>query len=117
VGHTVTQTYNNEFFSMSSWFKFDGKNIWDLLHEKGIRIDTDLHNEFPKARYIVSLNGGFFATIETSGKFVHEEDAEQHKMNLPVGRYYYRCWTQSDDIELLFLVVFAISETEQVIVE
>jgi hypothetical protein len=34
-----------------------------------------------------------------------------------VGRYYYRIWTDTDDLETLFLTVFAISETEQAVVE
>jgi hypothetical protein len=34
-----------------------------------------------------------------------------------VGRYYFRCWTEEDNIELLFLTVFAISETEQAVVD
>ena len=38
-------------------------------------------------------------------------------MNIPVGRYYYRVWTNSNDFETLFLTIFAISETEQAVVE
>ena len=117
VGHTFTQSYNDEFFSTTSSVKFDGVNIWDLLHDRGIRIATDLHSIFPRVTYTVSRNGRFFATVETSGKYVHEEDAAMHKVNVPVGRYYYRCWTNENDIELLFLTVFAISETEQAVVE
>ena len=55
--------------------------------------------------------------IETSGKYVHEDEAAEHKMNLPVGRFYYRVWTNTRDFETLFLTIFAISETEQMIVE
>ena len=117
VGHTVTESFSNEFFSTTSFFKFDGVNIWDVLHDRGVRIATDFHSALPKVIYTVSQNGRFFATIETSGKYVHEEDAAEHKLNVPVGRYYFRCWTDSQDLELLFLTVFAISETEQAIVE
>ena len=117
VGHTTTQTFNDEFFSAKSSFKFDGKKIWDVLHERGIRIATDLRSKFPNMTYTVSKDGRFFATVETSGKYVHEEDAAEHTLNIPVGRYYYRCWTNESDIALLFLTVFAISETEQAVVE
>ena len=117
VGHSVTQSYSNEFFSMSSWFRFDGENIWDVLHDRGVRVATDLRSIFPRVRYTVSVNGRFFATIETSGKYVHEEDEAEHKLNIPAGRYYYRCWTGEDNMELLFLTVFAISETEAAVVE
>ncbi len=117
VGHTATTSYSNEFFSVRSWFRFDGENIWDVLHNRGIRIDTDMLSSLPKFIYTVSLNGRFFATIETSGRFVHEEDAAEHKLNIPVGKYYYRCWTNENDLDLLFLTVFALSETDQTIAE
>lgn len=117
VGHTTTTSFENEMFSERSWFKFDGKNIWDDLHDRGIRIDTDIHSIFPRLRYTVAKDGDFFATIETSSKYVHEEDEAEHKIAIPVGKYFYRCWTNSDDLDLLFLTVFAISETEQTIVE
>ncbi len=117
VGHTTTETFNNEFFSVSSWFKFDGKNIWEMLHERGLRMITNLFSKFPNLIYEVSKNGQPFARIETSGQYVHEDDAEQHALNIPVGRYYYRIWTDTDDLETLFLTVFAISETEQTVVE
>ena len=117
VGHTVTQSYNDEFFSMKSWFKFDGKNVWDLLHEKGLRMNTNLRSKFPNLIYEVSKDGKAFARIETSGKYVHEDEAAEHKVNIPVGKFYYRVWTNSNDFETLFLTIFAISETEQTVVE
>lgn len=117
VGHTTTQSYNDEFFSVSSWFKFDGRKIWDVLHEKGLRMTTNLRSKFPNLIYEVSKNGVAYAIIETSGKYVHEDEAAAHKLNIPVGRYYYRVWTNTNDLETLFLTIFAISETEQTVVE
>ena len=49
--------------------------------------------------------------------YVHEDEAEQHRVNVPIGRYYYRVWTNTEDLDSLFLTVFAISETEQTVVE
>lgn len=117
VGHTVEQSYNDEFFSAKSWFKFDGKNVWDIIHEKGIRLSTDLHSRFPNCIYNVMQNGEVLARVETCSVYVHEEDEAQHKIKIPTGNMYYRFWTASDDLELLFLTIFAISETEQAIVE
>ena len=117
VGHTMTSTYNDNGWSASSSFKFDGKNVWDVLHEKGIRLQTNVRSKFPNFTYEVSKNGQTFAVLETCGKYVHEDEAAQHKLNVPVGRYYYRVWTNSRDFETLFLTIFAISETEQAIVE
>ncbi len=117
VGHTMTQTYNDEFFSARSWFKFDGENIWDVLHNRGLRLSTNALSKFPNVIYEVSRNGKAFARIETSGQYVHEDDAAEHALNIPVGRYYYRVWTDSEDFETLFLTIFAVSETEQVFAE
>lgn len=117
VGHTVTQSYNDELFSRKSWFKFDGQNVWDLLHEKGIRLTTDLHSKLPYLVYNVSRNGTPIAIVETSSMYVHEDEEAQHKLVIPTGNLYYRFWTNTNDFETLFLTIFAISETEQTVVE
>ena len=117
VGHVVTETFNDEFFSASSSFKFDGKNIWDVLHERGLRLSTDVRSIFPNVAYDVSRSGWPFARIESCSRFVHEEEEAEHTLALPVGRYYYRFWTDSSDMETLFLAIFAVSETEQTMVE
>lgn len=117
VGHIVTQTYNDNRWSASSWFKFDGQNVWDLLHARGLRLQTNMRSKFPNVTYEISSSGLPFAVIETSGKYVHEDEAAEHKLNLPIGRFYYRVWTNTRDFETLFLTIFAISETEQMIVE
>ena len=117
VGHTVTQTYNDEYFAVTSWFKFDGENIWNVLHGRGLRMTTNIRSKFPNVIYEVSKDGAPYALLETTGKYVHEDEAAQHKVNIPVGRYYYRVWTNSNDFETLFLTIFGISETEQMMVE
>ena len=117
IGHTMTNSYNDEFFSVSSWFKFDGENVWDVLHARGLRMSTNLHSKFPRIIYEVTRNGAAFARIETSTIYVHEEDEAKHKLAIPTGNMYYRFWTASEDFDSLFLTIFAISETEQAIVE
>lgn len=117
VGHVITQTVNDSSFSARSSFKFDGKNVWDEIHDRGIRLETDMLSKFPHFIYNAAWDGKAFARIETSGRYVHEEDAAEHSIDLPIGRYYYRFWTDSEDLESLFLVIFSISETEQATVE
>ena len=117
IGHVVTQSYNDEMFSMKSSFKFDGKRIWDYLHEQGYRLSTNIHSKFPYLIYDVLKDGAPLARIETCSVYVHEEDEAQHKLKIPTGNKFYRFWTASDDIEMLFLIIFALSECEQVIVE
>lgn len=117
VGHTVTQSYNDEMFSRKSWFKLDGKNIWDILHDRGIRLSTNMLGKFPYFIYDVTKDGKPFARIETSSIYVHEDEEAQHKLVIPTGNMYYRFWTASSDFDTLFLTIFAISETEQTVVE
>ena len=117
VGHTVTATQGNEFFSVKSSFKFDGRDVWDTLHEKGLRLRTDLRSKFPRMTYDAARNGAAFAKIETSSIYVHEDEEAAHAAAIPAGSMYYRVWTNSNDFDTLFLTVFAISETEQAIVE
>ena len=117
VGHVMTTSYNDEFFSVKSWFKFDGEKIWDLLHKQGFRMSTSLYSKFPNLTYEVTKNGSAFARIESCSKYVHEEEEAQHKLTIPVGSMYYRFWTASDDLESLFMIMFALSECEQTVVE
>ena len=117
VGHTTTTTWNDEFFSVSSWFKFDGENVWDVLHGRGLRMTTNLHSKFPHVIYEVTCEGAPFARIETASMYVHEEDEAKHRLAVPTGSMYYRFWTASDDFDTLFLTIFAISESEQAVVE
>lgn len=116
VGHTTTQTWNDEMFSAKSWFKFDGENIWDLIHGRGVRLITDLRSKFPNITYNAAKDGAAFARIESTGQYVHEDDAAQHKLNIPNGMFY-RIWTDSKDMETLFLTAFALAETNQTVVE
>lgn len=116
VTRPFTSTVNDEMFSTTSSIKFDGENIWNYLHNRGIRIET-LFNTFPNMTYQISLAGNPIARVVTSSQYVHEEDEEGKKLVLPIGRYYYRIFTREVDLELLFLTIFAISETEQTVVE
>ena len=116
VGHTATQSWGNELFSAKSWFKFDGENIWDLIHGRGVRLITDIRSKFPNMIYNAAKDGAAFARIESTGQYVHEDDAAEHKLNIPNGMFY-RIWTDSKDMETLFLTAFALAETNQTVVE
>ena len=117
IGHTITNSYSDEFFSITSTFKFDGKDVWDVLHERGLRLTTDMRSKFPKLVYFAARGGSPFAVIETSSRYVHEDEESEHRLAVPAGKFFYRCWTASEDMETVFLTVFAISETDQTVVE
>ena len=113
----MQQPYVGSVSPARSCCQFDGRFIWDKVHERGIRISTSLMSKFPHVVYDIALNGAPFAIAETSGIHVHEDEAAQHRLNVPAGNRYYRVWTSSGELDALFLTVFAISETEQAVVE
>ena len=78
---------------------------------------TNLRSKFPRLTYEVAKDGAPFAVVETSSIYVHEDEEAQHTITPPAGNMYYRFWTASDDFDSLFLTIFAVSETEQTMVE
>lgn len=106
IGKTVTQTESGiaEIFSTKSSFKYDGKNIWDYLHEKGIRINSSMQSGKLGMTYDVSFEGNQIATIVTSspkGKSLITTDM------------YYDITCEEKNLDLVFLVAFSISRTDQ----
>ena len=107
VGHTVTteQTGMFQVFSTKSYFKFDGKNIWDYLHEEGIRIDSNLQDKKIGMTYNVSLKGKEMATIATSSP---------KGSSIITNNYCLNITTSEENLDLAFLVAFAIAKTNQI---
>lgn len=108
IGKTVTleETGAIGFFSRKSSFKYDGKNIWDYLHEKGIRINSSMQSGKIGMTYDISFEGNEIATITSSspkGKSLITTDM------------YYDITCDEKDLDLVFLVAFAIAKTEQLI--
>lgn len=108
VGKTVTtQTETNGFtdlFSTKSRFKLDGTNVWDYLHNEGIRIDSHLSGGKLGMSYNVTLKGQPFAAIESTtpgGK------------SIITSRFVYNVTTEEENLDLAFLVTFAIARTDQ----
>ena len=105
VGHTVTSEISSnryfDVFSTKSSFKFDGKNIWDYLHEEGIRIDTHASDGKLGLDYDITLKGQSMAAIKMGGKGI-------------IGnRAIFNLITSEEYLDLAFLVAFAVARTEQ----
>ena len=108
IGKTVTveQGANDLISEISkrSYFKYDGKKIWDYLHDLAIRIDSKLSGNKVGMTYNVSFEGKPLATIATSspkGKSLITTDL------------YYDVTCEEKDLDLVFLVAFSIAKTEQ----
>lgn len=120
IGKTGTLSNDSSWFlsvlSTSSTFTYDGVDIWDYLHDQGIRISTSVKDTIIGFTYVISHNGYEIGEISTSSQYVHEEDAEQHKIMGKLDGVYgcYRIRTHEEDLDLLLLVAFAFARTEQV---
>ena len=108
VGKTITSEEGGNalisFLSKRSHFKYDGKNIWDQLHDRGIRIDSKISGSKIGMSYEVTFRGQHLATIASSspkGKSILTTDL------------YYDVICEEKDLDLVFLVAFSIATTEQ----
>ena len=107
IGKTVTQEESGvvDILSRKSYFKFNGKKIWDYLHDEGIRIDSSISGDKIGMTYEVSHKGKVIATISSStpkGKSIITTDK------------YYDISCDEENLDLVFLVAFSIDKTEQV---
>ena len=108
VGQTVTseQTGFLGFTSTKSHFKYDGKKIWDYLHDQGIRINSrPLGNKLGMS-YEVSLKGQPLATVAMSSP---------KGKSIITTNLYYEVSCEEKDLDLVFLVAFSIAMTEQTV--
>ena len=107
VGHTVTTStsvFGMDALSSRSRFKFDGKDIWDYLHEIGVRIDSGFSNGKLGMTYNVSLKGVQIATMKSTtpkGK------------SILTNPYYYDVTTEEENLDLAFLAAFAFARTPE----
>ena len=107
IGKTITMEESGMvgFFSTKSYFKYDGVKIWDYLHDKGIRVNSSMSANKLGMTYEVTFEGKELATIASSspkGKSFITTDL------------YYDVTCEEKDLDLVFLVAFAIAKTYQV---
>ena len=107
VGHTVTTETSGlfEFFSIKSSFKYDGENIWDYLHDQGIRIDSSIAGERIGMSYRIFLKGKDMAEIATA--------SPDGGNGLITGASWLKVTAAEEDIDLAFLTAFSIARTDQ----
>ncbi len=107
VGQTVTseQTGLLGFTSTKSHFKYDGKKIWDYLHEQGIRINSSIATNKLGMVYSVTLRGEDMATIASA--------APNNSKAIVTGGSCYNVTTSEENLDLAFLTAFAFVRTGQ----
>ena len=108
VGKTVTVEQGGggliSALTKRSHFKYDGKKIWDYLHDLGIRIDSKIAGNKIGMSYDVTLKGEPLATIANS--------SPKGKSIITVDMYY-DVICEEKDLELAFLTAFAIAKPDQ----
>ena len=109
IGKTVTveQQGNGmlDLMSIRSWFKYDGKKIWDYLHDLGIRIDAKPSGNKLGMTYDISFEGKQIATVASSSP---------KGKSLITTEMYYDVTCEEKDLDLVYLVAFSIAKTDQV---
>jgi len=109
IGKTITVENGSgglvSFLSKRSYFKYDNQKIWDYLHDMGVRIDSKPSNDKIGMTYDVTFEGKPLAIISTS--------SPKGKSFITVDLYY-DIVCEEKDLDLVFLVGFAIAKTEQV---
>ena len=114
TSHKVTKTMTTttsgigfeDIFATKSWFKLDGRKIWDFLHEKGVRINSAMSKGKLGMTYTVTLKNQPLATIATV--------PPKGKIPITVPNVY-NVTAEEEDIDLAFLITFAIARTEQIL--
>ncbi len=116
VGHEENSEWSTIFIDSNSSFTFDGEDIWKHLKRNGISVDSTLGGGSGKIlgmNFVISRDGVEIARAESTGRYVHEEDAEEHSKisNAVSSRWFYRVWTRAEDLQLVFLTLMAFART------
>lgn len=113
IGHEEQTEWNMLLIDNHFTFTIDGEDIWKHLKRNGVSIQSKLApGKVGTVVYDVFRHDEQIAHFETSGQYVHEEDAEQHKVadKLPV-RGFYRVYTNEKNLDLLFAVLLAFARS------
>ena len=113
VGHEEASEWNSLLIDNHYTFTLDGEDIWKHLKRNGISVESKFaEGKVLTTAYAVKRNGEKIADFMTSGQYVHEDDAEKHKIagNVPV-RGFYRIHTREKNLDLLFVTILAFARS------
>ena len=115
VGHEEETDWNSLILDNHYTLTFDGEDIWKHLKRNSIRVDSTLGGGSDKligTNYVIYHNDVEIARVETTSQYVHEEDAEEHKIAKAVPvKGFFRIWTRAKDLEVLFVTLVAFART------
>lgn len=115
VGHEEETDWNSLIIDNHYTLTFDGEDIWKHLKRNGVRVDSRLGGGSGKivgANYTIYRDDVEIARAESTGRYPHEEDTEEHKVvsSVPVQGFF-RIWTRERNLDLLFVTLLAFART------
>ena len=110
IGHTEATERNSLIFDNNYTFSLDGTDVWKHLRSSGVTVESRLDGVEPA--FSIRRDGEEIAYAESTGQYVHEEDAEEHKIasKVPVQGFY-RVRTREKQLDLLFMVLVAMARS------
>ena len=113
VGKTAT-TSSDAVWALDdhSTFTLDSKDIWKKLHENGIRIETGLKGV--KFAYAIYRDGEEIAFAVMAGKNPRGEEEKGVLNKIPFPGFF-RITTKEENLDAIFLTLFAIGRTDMAI--
>ena len=113
VGHKEETDRNSIIFDNHYTFDFDGVPIWKHLKRSGVTVESRLASgKVLTPSYTVFRDGEEIACIEQTSQYVHEDDAENHKVasKMPIEGFY-RIFTKEKNLDLIFVTVMAFARS------
>lgn len=113
IGHTEETDWNSLIIDNNNTFTLDGVDVWKHLRSMGVTIDS----RFGKAEgimpsYDIRRDGELLARAENTSQYVHEEDAEQHKIASKIPNpMFFHVFTSEKNLDLLFMILVALART------
>ncbi len=113
IGHEEETDWNSIILDNHYTFKIDGEDIWKHLKRNGITVESKFaEGKILTGSYTISRDGEEIAYVETTSQYVHEDEAEEHKIanKIPVQGFY-RINTKERNLDLLFVTILAFARS------
>lgn len=113
VGHEEETDWGDSFLLDNHYtFELDGEDIWKHLKRHGVSVETERMEGTVWPRFRVSRDGEEIAILESTSRYVHEEDEQAHKVMKKLAvRGYYRIWTREENLDAVFVTAMAFARS------
>ncbi|MBQ4381189.1 MAG: DUF3592 domain-containing protein [Oscillospiraceae bacterium] len=116
VGKEEDSQWSTMFIDGHHTFELDGVDVFRHLKDNGVSVETSYAAGGAAAvgiNYRILRNGVEMARAQSSSQYVHEEDAEQHRVAASIpAKGFFRVWTREENLDLLFITLMAFGRTD-----